>query len=181
MSTEQEEMRQWLIEFMHRINTQDNRGTATPYYYQVRKPVRKYGIADGFETGWEWKTLDDHDTLDDDEIRDLLGELLEEEDEDLLAAMVADEIEHEDVKDFTPDDFELLADVIGIEKVNYRDVHEKEGFFLTEEAVMHHIETNQHNLPKGTDTYLDHAYRNPELKKLLACVGQLVGVPYERK
>ena len=172
---------EWLRTFMDRVNHQDNRGTATPYYYQIRKPVRQYGIADGFETGWEWKTLYDHDTLDEDEIRDRLWELLSEKDEDLLAAMAADEIEHEDVKDFTPDDFELLADAIGIEKVNYRDVHEKEGFFLTEKAVAQHIEENQHNLPKGTDTYLDHAYRNPELKNLLTAVGILVGIAYERK
>jgi len=32
----QEEARQWLRDFITEINTQDNRATATPYYYELR-------------------------------------------------------------------------------------------------------------------------------------------------
>ena len=36
MTTELSEARAWLKEFITEINTQNNRGTATPYYYDLR-------------------------------------------------------------------------------------------------------------------------------------------------
>lgn len=38
-----EEAQQWLRDFITELNTQDNRGTATPYYYELRYEYKESG------------------------------------------------------------------------------------------------------------------------------------------
>lgn len=102
--------RDWLRAFMKEVNEQDNRATATPYYYDLRFDYQESG--------------------------------------------------HQDP---------------------YRPVKYGNTIFFTEKAANEYIQANSHNLPKGTYAYLNWGGRNPELKKLLASIGLLVGVLYERK
>jgi len=171
-----EETIEWLREFMSRLNSQDNRATATPYYYQLRCPVRIDNVG---ESGtFEWRD-EDHDTID-----DIIVYLRERaEDDDLFAKYARDkEINLTDLNE-TDNYFDVstLTEHLGISKNYYRMSEKYKGMFLTEKAALEHLEENKHNYPTGTCTYLDHAYRNPELLSLLEHIGKLVGVPYERK
>ena len=61
------------------------------------------------------------------------------------------------------------------ENTGYRN-----NFFFTAKAAEKFLEENKHNYPDHY-VYLDHAYRNDELLKLLECVGAVTGEPYVRK
>ena len=103
----QEEAHQWLRDFITEINTQDNRATATPYYYELRG---------------------------------------------------------------TDEDGNPEA------RVEYG-----QSVFFTEKAADAYIEANRYNLPEDVYTFLCWGGRNRELQKLLESIGEVVGVPYERK
>lgn len=99
---------EFLKEFMNKINSQNNRCTATPYYFVVR--------------------------------------------------------EQEEVLDGDGNFAEL-----------YRWVDK--GIFFTEEAANNHIKQNyyHYNNPR---TYVKHAFRNPEMKRLFKAIGNITGVEY---
>jgi len=101
---------EFLKNFMHEVNTQDNRITASPYYYVLRYP----------------------------------------------------DVDDEGCK---------------VEKY----VKYGQNVFLTEKAAKRYIEGNAHNLPKGVYTYLDHAYRNPELMGILDAIGEVTGLGHDKK
>lgn len=112
---------EFLREFMTQINTQDNRATATPYYYELHQR--------------------------------------------------AEDIEYEN--EYTGE--------IEEEHIQEGPIEYGRTIFFTEKAAEAYIQANRHNLPKSVFTYIQWAGRNPEIKQLLTAIGQLVGIPYERK
>ena len=55
----------------------------------------------------------------------------------------------------------------------------RRNVFLTEKAIKKHMEENKHHYSAGDEmVYLDHAWRNDELKNLLVALGHITGVPY---
>ena len=110
-----EEAMEFLRELITEYNTQDNRATASPYFFVIRDPM----------------PLDP-----------------EEEDEDEEGVTV---------------------------EVKQKNV------FLTQKAIDKHMKDNHYHYSSAAYAYLDHAWRNPELEKLLEAVGAVSGVEYERK
>jgi len=168
----------WLREFIVQLNKQDNRATATPYYYQIRKPVRTYGFACTHSDYWVWMHEDGYE-VNSSGIYEMVQQLIAENIPEFEEVLKEHSINPD--KPISNEDAELLSEWLDIEKVYYKDTYKLEGCFFTEKAAKRHIQENQHNLPEGTDTYLQHAYRNPEIQTLLESIGKVVGVPYERK
>jgi len=177
-STGKTEAIDWLRNFITELNTQDNRVTATPYYYQIRKPIRTYGFACTHSDYWVWMHEDGYEVTNEN-IQESVRQLLAEDISEFEAFLKAHDIDPD--KPISNGDAELLSEWLDIEKVYYRDTYKLEGCFFTEKAVLRHIRENQHNLPAEIDTYLQHAYRNPELQRLFEAIGEVVGVHYERK
>ena len=94
-----EEAMEWLKVFMQKVNTQDNRATASPFFYTI-----KFKYDDG-------------------------------------------------------------------------DTERTRNMFLTADAAEKYLEENKHNLPNSY-VYLDHAYRNEELRSLLLSLGTILDMPY---
>ena len=63
---------------------------------------------------------------------------------------------------------------IGFRVVNYDYENRLENAFLTEKACEEHIRINKHNL-RQPQSYLSHAFRNPELEQVLSFICQLTG------
>lgn len=169
----------WLRDFMSELNTQDNRATATPYYYQLRCPCRLEGVTKDNATGSGWVGVEG-DTIDD--IVEYLKECMEEDTEGSFQRHLNDNLIV--LEDLTADDdlgIREAAEYVGATEHYYQDSAVYRGIFFTEKAALKHFKENKHNYPKGTQTYLGHAYCNPELLQLFQSIGVLVGIPYERK
>jgi len=98
----------YLRDFMTQVNTQDNRATASPYYYELHYNDEENGVHDGL-------------------------------------------------------------------------VRYGRTIFFTEKAAEQYLKDNAHNLPKDVYSYIQWGGRNPELRRLLEAIGEVVGIPYERK
>jgi hypothetical protein len=57
----------------------------------------------------------------------------------------------------------------------------QKNMFLTHKAAQEHLRANHYHYSQYVQTYLDHAWRNPEFEKLLEAIGLVAGVEYERK
>jgi hypothetical protein len=64
---------------------------------------------------------------------------------------------------------------------SHKLVPTRQNVFLTERAARDYISNNDYALPKDTYEYLQWGGRNPELLGLLVRLGEIVGVPYDRK
>jgi len=141
-----------VVEFMQRlaseIEGQDNRATASPYFYVVsgkREVVAPAGHGDNeshyYNAEWgEGHTLEEW------------KEILNEYDEENGTAT------------------DLDAFIKGCEEFGLHDVVVEENVFLTEKGCLEHMRLNGHNyrclkdvLEKG---YVKHAFRNPEMDGL---------------
>lgn len=76
-----------------------------------------------------------------------------------------------------PDEFTSLEtdedlEVWGFEKIGVKTIPRYENCFLTERAIKTHIKQNHYHYNNPTD-YLSHAFRNPELEKLINAVFEI--------
>jgi hypothetical protein len=135
----------FLIELNRRLKTQDNRATADPYYFTVRC-VHEEPVPDGFTD--EIRYVHDGTPFTEDELRKY------SEDNEL--------------------DFEYFK-TNNCMKYCVRDAVEFKNFFFTEEGYNEHIRLNGHNYGhfKEVNSYVDHAYRNPEIEQLLATIKEI--------
>ena len=130
------------------IETQDNRCTASPIFFTVRKFV-DVAVPEG--CGDKVMYFDNH----------AVENYTEEE-----AKKEAEELEME------------FDDYVEERCHKYDSKEEKryEGFFLTLDGYNEHVRLNGHNIARGCnkfDSYVDHIYRNPEIKSLLEAVKEI--------
>lgn len=160
-----------LIEMAEQVITQDNRITARPYYYVVRRPVEKFS-ADVSRTGWEAKLVIYFDTetytpqawVEDmsDNGKDFWvnsdGEyLLDDEGKPIDDMDFMEKVEEEE------DDTgsrEFLW--VWFADEDYKDC----GTFLTETAAQQFIDCNRHHVGPKAFTYVRHSWRNSDAKLL---------------
>lgn len=118
--------------FLTKMATQDNRGTAHPFFYVIRTKVAHPAPLDNCdEVKWYW---DDHsyDTLEEAE------------------AAIKDSGLREEPNEYG---------------VKYHWEHR--GMFLTEDDAETHLKLNHYHYSPDAYTYVEHAWRAPELTKFL--------------
>lgn len=154
----------FLKELKHELNTQDNRITANPRFYQVQHDKfvgSAYKEGEYFEALHDGESLGIYEYSKDgvEEIKKCLREYYDEDEEKLK--------EVEEIETYSLDNSELgLECIIG----NYEHVYS--NAFLTEKACKRHIEGNKHHYRNPID-YLQHAFRNPELEKVLEILSKI--------
>lgn len=158
-----DEMYEFLMDLSKELNTQDHRGTAMPYFFQVCSE-REVLAADGRRVF----AYDDN--------------VIYADDEEAIAEEIAS------IKGWDLDDDEDLAkfdelaeyEVEGILKENsYSEYYvsterDLTNAFLTAKACEEHIKHNayHYNEPRS---FLSHGFRNPELEKVMQFICELTG------
>lgn len=138
----------FLSQLAHTLKTQDNRGTADPYFFTVRKFI-DVAVPDG--CGEAMLYFDNSD----------VESYTEEE-----AKKRAEELE------MTFDDYVEER----CQKYDSKEEERFENFFFTEDGYKQHVKINGHNIArvcKRYDSYVDHAFRNPELEKVISAIKEI--------
>jgi hypothetical protein len=149
-----DEMYEFLINLSNELNTQNNRATATPYFFQIQDE-EEFSVGEGQgEVGW---FCDGTIIRTQDEIKEAIFEYKGWE-----IGCKSDEKSFAKMKCY---------DKENILEENYRKIYTSSrnvyiNAFLTEKACKKHIEANKHHYKKPID-YLSYAFRNPELEKVL--------------
>lgn len=135
----------FLKEFARHLKEQNNRSTAAPYYYVV-KAAQPMFVADGHG---------------DKEV------LVDEEDEGRVfptsdRTVVEDTLLSEGYLSYDATD---IAD--RCKRLSTKDIPEKHNVFFTEKGYEEHMALNKHNYPDNAHSFVEHAFRNPEIKALL--------------
>lgn len=161
-----EEEIKFLKELAIKLKTQDTRATAKPVLYHIAQPVIAWGIDQEYDHDRSiivFKSNPEENFMEDD--IDAIREWVEEYCED-------NEIEIPDIS--STDDFKEFLDE---QEIEYYVCYGKENVqyhnaFLTDEAAKRHLALNSHHYNKDGQpyTYCSHAWRNPELEKLLQIV-----------
>lgn len=144
-----EELYKALLVTAENMRKQDNRATASPYFFQIEETKTRL-VPDGFgspvwvdEEGGEY---------DDDDAKEYLVEcsnLTKEKVDDLNSAELEYHLEKFNFRHYEQEDYKTLSNV-----------------FFTEEAARNHIRINGHNLDAPRD-YVSFGYRNPELENVV--------------
>lgn len=152
---------QWLRDFAAEINKQDNRCTGHPYYYCVRMEKRFVGADAGYTS----------DTV---FVRQDGGDYEEYPDEGAALAQLAEEgMPEQEAAKYFDDHFTEFGVFL---------YEEDRNVFFTHKGFLEHMRLNAHNYPGKQDgeggfvgsdkcrSYVQHAFRNPEIKRLLEIV-----------
>ena len=138
----------FLYELTTRLENGDNRGTADPYYFTVRKFI-DVGVPEG--CGNETHYFDNYD----------VENYTEEK-----AKQRAIELELE-----FDDYIEKRC-----HKYDVKEEEQYENFFFTLDGYNEHVRLNGHNIARVCnkyDSYVDHAYRNPEIAGVLKAIKEI--------
>lgn len=158
-----EEDIEFLKDLGRELKTQDTLSTAKPIFWQVNEKVKRYGIDPDYADGICLMIGEDGGSYCDnvDEAKEYLIDNHDVEKEDLENIDTRDEI-----KDFCEEN-DIVCYYTG-----YKGHEERSGCFLTLRAVHAHIQRNGYRYAQGRNTgkYCNHAFRNPELEKLLKIV-----------
>lgn len=137
------------------INKQDNRCTATPYYYVIQI-VR---LVEDCMNGEDYYFDED-------------GNHLGTKEEAIKDCMENYEQTYEEAENYVENDCRTLA-------MSYQKVIEQGPVFLTEKAINKHIEANRHHYGKTAQSYVDHFWRNPEMESLFKAIADISGIELE--
>ena len=149
----------FLMDLSKEINTQNHRGTAMPYFFQVQTK-HKIAVPEGNGmVAWHYD-----------------GSLIETKEEIIQAIYDYHDgdLTKKAIKEMSNWELESEMERAGYNKVNYDYEERLENSFLTEKACLQHIKDNKHNLSQPQD-YLSYASRNPEMEKLLKFICELTG------
>ena len=123
--------------FLQQMKDQDNRSTAFPYFYVIRTEKEvDCNVDNADETKVYWQG-DTYDSMEEVEKYCQEAEYSEEETRDALRE----------------------ATEYGVRKV-----WQKKGMFLTETDAENHLKRNHYHYSSNAHTYVDHAWRAPELE-----------------
>lgn len=149
-----DEMYDFLKNLSEEIKSQDNRGTAPPYFFQVQED-EEVGVPEGCgETVW----VSDGDAIlrTDSEIKEAVFEWND--------WTLGDEDDERKYKELDCFDIEEILEE-NYTKANVSVRHTYSNCFLTYKAYEDHVRRNGHNL-NNPKSFLFHAYRNTELGML---------------
>lgn len=136
----------FIKDLVKEIKNQDNRATASPYYYVIEdEEIRGVPDGAGDKTMFMW-------------------------DGDLCAA---EDVQRE-YPNVDLDDIEFHTDgiITPFDVVTARYIPYNSNVFLTEKACHQHMESNAHHF-KNPRSYVMHAFRNPELEQLLKVLTEI--------
>lgn len=154
-----EEMFDFLTNISKELNSQDHRGTAMPYFFQIQTK-RQIAVPEG--NGIEAWFYDGAMIETDEEIEKAVNEYKEWDKETS---------EFNELEDYEIED---ILEKAGYRKVNYDYERVLENAFLTSKACDEHIKKNSHNLSSPVN-YLSHAHRNPEMEMIQKFLVELTG------
>ncbi len=155
----------FLRELKQELNTQDNRMTANPRFYQIQHDIfipscNNFGkYFEAVKSGESFGIY----AYDEEGLEDLKDVLLADYDEEYS----------EDVKEINSLTLDNLDnDTIGLKchAGNYEHIYL--NAFLTERACKEYIAANKHHYQNPVD-YLNYAFRNPELEKVLEILSKI--------
>src|SRR5574343_133186 len=152
-----DEMYDFLMELSKEINTQDNRATAKPYFFQIQTREEVAAPEGCGEKAW---AFDGGKIQTQDEIDQVIFDYYDPQ-------YTMEEIKQMDEWD----KFDMLRDQ-GWREVNFDYKDEYQNAFLTAKACKEHIERNHYHYHKPVD-YLQHAFRNPELEMVFKFLSEL--------
>lgn len=151
-----DEMYEFLMNLSNELTTQDHRGTAMPYIFQIQSQ-EEVPAADGCGTiAWIYD-----------------GSKIETDKEIIEAIAEFKEIAIEDVTEDEHTREEILEEA-GYRKIYYEMKDKLQNAFLTSKACDEHIRLNDYHYCQPVN-YLTHAFRNPELETLIKFVCGITG------
>lgn len=161
-----DEQYEFLMNLSKELNTQDNRGTAKPYFFQVREtkevPAHKgSGEEILYHSDYEVELRTDDDKF----------EWIKENKHCFIGTEYENEA-HEVDNYTTVWELDSMLEELGFVKFNVENQHVYINAFLTSKACDEHIRINKHNLKEPVN-FLSHAFRNPELEQLLNILSEL--------
>ena len=142
--------------FLSKMSIQDNKATASPYYYVIFSSAYHYEKADIWDKGGDnicyscreaeyYETYDDYDEL------------------------------VKDIKESYPEDYEkFIGEIEFFKKHHYYTEH---GMFLTEDDAKNHLRRNAYHYSKDAHTYVKHAWRAPELEGFITALFNYFRIP----
>ena len=156
-----DEMYDTLMELSKELNTQNYRGTAMPYFFQVRS-IEEYSTGEG--QGESVYVMDGAVIKTDAEKKEAISEYNDwDEDES-----------NEQFKELDEWDINTKLEEIGFH-VHYMGIRDNlTNAFLTEKACKKHIEMNGYHYNQPMD-YLSHGFRNPELELVMKFITEISG------
>ena len=161
---------EYVKEFITKMNTQDNRSTATPFYYQIRdyEWVCSYHKGEGDRVNIVYDT------------ESYTGETLVEAFSNFIENGYAEDFDRD-----KEDEWEIEDYLDGLEYINgiYWEVRKEKftGVFFTETDAKEHLRLNHYHYSSDADTYVNHAWRAPELEQFFKSVGKICGVELKQK
>ena len=138
--------------FLNQMSSQDNRGTASPYYYTIRDK-RKVAAVQGCGDGVEYHCHEDETTFDSRE------------------AAKQYYLENE----YTAEVAEKEAEALN--EFEYKWESFDRGMFLTETDAKEHLRRNYYHYHKDACTYVAHSWRAPELKEFFTALFKYFDIP----
>jgi hypothetical protein len=152
-----DEMYDFLMELSKEINTQDNRATAKPYFFQIQTN-EEVAVPEGCgEKAWYY---DGSKIKTQEEIDQVIFDYYDPQ-------YTMDEVKQMDEWD----KFDMLRDH-GWREVYFDYKNEYQNAFLTAKACKEHIRLNHYHYREPVD-YLSYATRNPELEQVLKFISEL--------
>jgi len=151
---------EFLRDLANELKTQDTFSTAKPVFYQIEETVKIHGMDQDYSDDYEIVIGEDHDDFDNvEDAKKFLDEVYAAKYRDLSVCNSLD-----DLVDYCHQH--------GIEAfVGYYSNHSKKsGSFLTYRAAKKYLELNYYHHNSTVHTYCDHAWRKPELKRLLEII-----------
>jgi hypothetical protein len=142
-----DEMYEFLVNLSNEMNTQNHRGTAMPYIFQIQTQEQVPAVEGSGIEAWCYE-----------------GSIIETEKE---ISEVISEYENIDIEDVTTDNYEResILEEAGWFKINYEMKEKLQNAFLTSKACDEHIRLNSYHYNSPVN-YLSHSFRNPELETL---------------
>lgn len=166
---------EYVSNFIKQMNEQDNRSTATPYFYQIEDIDY---VASYHEDEWDRLVVvkDCEPVATGETIQEICSQLIEDErftENDFVDA-------DGDGVDFI---WELEDKLQSSDMQVYREkkTEKYSGCFFTETDAKAHLESNSHHYSSEARTYVQHCWRAPELEQFFKSVGEICGVSYQRK
>lgn len=160
-----DEMYNFLMGLSHELNTQDHRCTAMPYYFTVRE-TKEVAAHEGCGVEILYSSEYETELRTEDEKREWI-----KEHEDYFQGTIF-ENEAIDLENQTAYDLDVMLGELCFDKFYIDTDYTYENCFLTSKACDEHIRINKHNLKEPVN-YLKHAFRNPELEKVLQFLCEL--------
>lgn len=151
-----DEMHEFLMNLSKELNTQDHRGTAMPYIFQIQTQEEVPAVEGNGKEAWMYD-----------------GSKIETEEE--ITAAIA-EYKGLEISDVTTDNYERenILEEAGYRKINYEIKEVLQNAFLTSKACDEHIKANAYHYDTPVN-YLSHSFRNPELETLIKFICGLTG------